>query len=105
MQFESDSVVEERQFMDTIWAAIYRLYGEYGASLTNLAPISFDGANKQAVLRANLAVVNDVRTAIASITSISGKASAVHVVAVSGTIKGLREKTSTWFYKPKRPYS
>jgi RNase P/RNase MRP subunit POP5 len=95
MQFESESVVEERQFMDTIWAAIYRLYGEYGASLTNLAPISFDGVSKRAVLRANLTVVDNVRTAIVSITSISGKPSAVHVVAVSGTIKGLREKAST----------
>ena len=94
LHFEADHAIEEREFIDTVWAAIYRLYGEYGASHTSLAPISFDGANKRAILRANLTVVDDVRTAIASITSISGKPSAVHVVAVSGTIKGLREKTS-----------
>jgi len=94
MQFEATDTVEEREFMDTVWGAIYKLYGEHGASLTSLAPISFDGVSKRAVLRANLTVVDNVRTAVASITSISGKASAVHVVAVSGTIKGLREKTS-----------
>ena len=95
MQIESDSTIEERQFIDTVWAAIYKLYGEQGASLTNLSPISFDGASQRAIMRANLTVVDNVRTAIALITSISGKASAVHVVAISGTIKGLREKTSS----------
>ena len=95
MQFESDSTIEEREFIDNVWAAIYKLYGEQGASLTNLAPISFNGASKQAIMRANLTVVDNVRTAIASITSISGKASAIHVIAISGTIKGLREKTSS----------
>jgi len=80
--------------MDTIWGALYKLYGEYGASQARLALISFDGERKQAILRASLDVVDNVRTAIASITSISDKPVAVHVLAVSGTVKALHGKVA-----------
>ena len=90
LQLDTDCSIAEREFMDAVWAAVTRLYGEYGASLAGLAFISYDSEGKLAVLRANLAVVNDVRAALATITSIGGKAVAVHVLGVSGTIKGLR---------------
>ena len=47
---------------------------------------------KLAVVRVNLTVVNNVRAALATITSIAGKDAAVHVLAVSGTIKALSKQ-------------
>ncbi len=79
--------------MDGVWGALIRLYGEYGASLASLALISYDAETKRMILRTNLQVADNVRSAIASITSISGNAVAVHVTAISGTIKALRENS------------
>jgi len=92
LEYEVDGAIEEHAFMATIWAAFYKLYGEHGASLANLAPINFDCGDKKAIIRTNLAVVDNIRTAIASITFLAGKPIAVHVTAVSGTIRGLIKK-------------
>jgi RNase P/RNase MRP subunit POP5 len=93
LQLDADSAFGEREFMESVWGALTRLYGEYGASLASLALISFDSEGKRAVLRANLSVVDNVRAALASVTSVAGVAVAVHVLAVSGTIKALRENS------------
>ncbi len=78
--------------MDAVWGAVVKLHGEYGASLTSLSLIDYDEEEKMAVVRTSLAAVNLVRASLASITSMAGKETAVHVLAVSGTIKALREK-------------
>jgi RNase P/RNase MRP subunit POP5 len=78
--------------MDAVWSAVAKLYGEYGASLTSLALINYDVEKKTAVIRTSLTTVNLVRTSLASITSLAGRESAMHVLAVSGTIKALRKK-------------
>jgi RNase P/RNase MRP subunit POP5 len=85
-------VPSEKEVMDTIWGALTQIYGEYVASLTNLALINFDVEQKLAVVRVNLTVANNFRAAIATITSIAGKDVAVHVLAVSGTIKALSKQ-------------
>ena len=78
--------------MDAVWHAVTQLYGEYGASLTSMALIDYDVEQKLAIVRTNLPTVDNLRTALASITSISGKQAAVHIIAVSGTIKALYVK-------------
>jgi RNase P/RNase MRP subunit POP5 len=78
--------------MDTVWSAVAKLYGEYGASLTNLSLIEYDVENKTGIIRTSLATVNLVRASLASILSVAGKEVAVHVFAVSGTVKALRGK-------------
>jgi RNase P/RNase MRP subunit POP5 len=78
--------------MDFVWGAISKLYGEYGASLTNLSLIDYDAEKKTAVIRVALASVDMVRTSLSSITSVANKEAAVHVLAVSGTIKALCKK-------------
>lgn len=93
LKIDSKSPISERDLADGVWSALIRLYGEYGASLASLALISYDPEAKKAVLRTNLQVADNVRSAIASITSISGNALAVHVTAISGTIKSLRENS------------
>jgi RNase P/RNase MRP subunit POP5 len=78
--------------MDAVWSAVTKLYGEYGASLTGLALIDYNVEKKTAVIRTALATVGIVRASLASITSVANMEAAVHVVAVSGTIKALYEK-------------
>ena len=92
LQLECDGVPSEREFIDSVWSAVTRLYGEVGASLTGLALISFDVERKVAVVRVCLAALGIVRASLAAITSVSGKEAAVHVLGVSGTLKALYAK-------------
>jgi ribonuclease P/MRP protein subunit POP5 len=89
VQLECESLPSEREFMDTVWAAVTKLYGEVGASLTGLALINFDGARKIFVIRSSLLSLSVVRASLASVTGVSGKAASMHVLAVSGTLKAL----------------
>jgi ribonuclease P/MRP protein subunit POP5 len=94
LQLETDSLPADREFMDAVWFAVIKLYGEFGASLTSLALISFDCERKSAVIRSNLVAVENVRTALATIITLGGKEAAVHVLGVSGTIKALHKNLS-----------
>ena len=89
LQLECEGFPSEREFMDAVWAAVTRLYGEVGASLTGLALINFDVERKVAVVRSSLASLPSVRASLASVTSVAGGEASVHVLAVSGTIKAL----------------
>ena len=92
LQVDSDGAPTPKEFMDAVWSAVTKLYGEYGASLTSLTLIDYNAEKRIAVIRIALATVGMVRTSLASIMSIANREAAVHVVAVSGTIKSLREK-------------
>jgi RNase P/RNase MRP subunit POP5 len=94
---DGDAVSNRREFMDAVWGAVTRLFGEYGASMTGLALIDYDVEGRTAVLRTSLETLSLVRASLASIASLAGSEAAVHVLAVSGTIKALHKKT------PKQP--
>lgn len=79
------------EFFDAVWKSILRLYGEHGCSTVILSLMSFDG-EKSAILRTTHTSLELVRTALASMTRIGGKPTAVHVSKVSGTLKALRKK-------------
>jgi ribonuclease P/MRP protein subunit POP5 len=89
LQLEYEGVPDEREIMDAVWAAVTKLYGEVGASLTGLALINFDVERKVAVIRTSLASLPSVRASLASVTSVAGKEASMHVLAVSGTLKAL----------------
>jgi len=93
LQLECEGVPAERELMDAIWAAVTKLYGEVGASLTGLTLIDFDVERKVAVVRVSLAALGMVKASLATVTSIAGKEAAVHVLAVSGTLKALYANT------------
>ena len=92
VQIDFDGALSQLDFLDAVWAAVKRLFGEFGASQTGLALIDFNEESRTSIIRVSLATLQQVRAAIASITRISGKDAAVHVIAVSGTVKSLREK-------------
>ena len=89
LRLECDGLPSEREFMDAVWTAVTKLYGEVGASLTGLSLINFDAENKIFVVRTSLASLNIVRASLAAVTTVAGKASSLNVLAISGTLKAL----------------
>lgn len=77
------------EFMNAVWGAVTELYGEYGASRAGLTMINYDTERKVATIRVLNAALDMIRAALASITKIGEKHVAVHVLAVSGTLKAL----------------
>ena len=92
LTIDSEGMFGSREFMSAVWDAVLRLYGECGASRTGLALIDYDAEKKLAILRTVHTAVDMVRAALVSITKIRDKPVAVHVLAVSGTIKALSKK-------------
>ena len=89
---DSDEMFGSREFTSAVWDAVLRLYGECGTSQTGLALIDYNAEKKLAILRTVHTTVDMVRAALASITRIHDKPVAIHVLAVSGTIKALSKK-------------
>jgi len=92
LAIDSGVVFDSREFMDAVWGAVGKLYGEYGASKSGLTMIDYDAEQGFAVIRVSLVAIDMARAALASMTRIGDKPIAVHVVSVSGTIKALYEK-------------
>lgn len=92
LKIDSDEAFSSKEFIDAVWGAVSKLYGEYGASQTGLALIDYDMEKKFALVRTAHKAVKMVRTAIASITKIGNKPATIHVLTVSGTIKALYKK-------------
>ncbi len=61
-------------------------------ALTSLSLVDYDVEKRYAVIRVSLVSLNMVRASLASITSMASRDAAVHVLAVSGTIKSLHER-------------
>lgn len=91
IQIESQFSIQNRTFINAIWESVTKLYGEYGASQTNLSLIDYDSKNKQAIIRTNLSSLNLVRSSLVTITSINGGLVSLHVLSISGTIKALKK--------------
>lgn len=89
---DSIETFSSSELMDAVWNAVSKLFGEYGASQTSLSLITYDEKEKLAIIRTWHKTLEMVRAALASMTQIGNKQLAVHVLAVSGTIKGLRDK-------------
>lgn len=68
LEIECVERVDGREFLDAVWGAVVRLYGEYGASKAGLSLIDYDVGGGFAVLRVSHLCVDMVRVALASIT-------------------------------------
>jgi RNase P/RNase MRP subunit POP5 len=89
LQLESEASPSEKEFSDVVWGSVTKLYGEFGASQSGLALVNYDEERKIAVIRVWLSALPSVRASLALITHLHEKDAAVHVLAISGTIKSL----------------
>jgi RNase P/RNase MRP subunit POP5 len=94
LEIDSGELFDSREFMDAVWSAVLKLYGEYGASRAGLTLIDYDMEKRFAVIRTVHTAVNMVRTALASMTRIGNKPVAIHILRVSGTIRSLYKKAT-----------
>ena len=92
LRVESDQNVNERDLIGAVWKAVLNLFGEYGASQTNLRLIRYDRERSYMIIHCSHLALENVRTSIASITELLGKSAVLHVIGVSGTLRGLRKK-------------
>jgi len=95
LKIDSIESFSSKEIVDAVWDAVLKLFGEYGASQTGLRLIDYDVEGKTAIIRTAHTTLNMVRAAIATITNINDKPLALHVIAVSGTIKALYTKCKT----------
>jgi len=92
LKVEGEEPLSERDLVRAIWNSILQLFGEYGASQTNLYLIEFNPESGYAILRCSHKAVDMVRASVAAITKVNEKSVAIHVVRVSGTLRALRKK-------------
>jgi ribonuclease P/MRP protein subunit POP5 len=91
----SEQTVTEKAVMNAVWKAIFQLFGEYGASQTDLSLMEADPERNYSVVSCSHKSLERTRASIASITEINGRPAEVHVIGVSGTLRALRKKVST----------
>jgi len=94
VEIDSPEPFNSHEFMDAVWGTVSQLFGEYGASQASLSLVDYDTTKKLAVVRTWHKTLEMVRTALTSITHIGNKPVALHVLAVSGTLKALRRKSA-----------
>ena len=92
LEVDSSEKFGSKEFMDAVWNAVSKLFGEYGASQAGLALIDYDADRRLVVIRAAHAALDMVCAALASIIKIQDKPVAIRVLRVSGTIRTLYKK-------------
>jgi len=90
----SEQSISKRDVMDAVWNAVLQLFGEYGASQTNLTFIEYNQEKSWGIVRCSHKAVEMVRASVASVIEINGKSVAIDVLGVSGTLKALRKRVS-----------
>lgn len=92
MRVDSERVFAERELMNSVWSAVFRLFGECGASKTGLSLVGVSEDGRTFFLRCFHDALETVRASVASVTTVGGAEAALRVVGVSGTLKALRRR-------------
>lgn len=88
----SEQSISKRDVVDAVWNAVLQLFGEYGASQTNLTFIEYNSEKNWGIVRCSHRALEMVRASVASVTEINGKPVAIDVLGVSGTLEALRKR-------------
>ena len=94
VKVESNGEVKKEDLFYAIWNNVLRLFGEYGASQTDLRLIEYSPEDNLAVIRCSHKSLPMVKASITCVTRIGRESAALHIQLVSGTLKSLRRKLS-----------
>ena len=86
----TESDVSREEFIREIFAATGSLYGDIGSSECGLRLLDF--GEQKGIIRCSHMMTERSRAALATITSIGGQRAIVHVLGISGTVKGATQK-------------
>ena len=92
VKIDGNSAVKKEDIYKAVWNSILRLFGEYGASQTDLRIIDYNSESRQAVLRCSHKALPIVKASIPCVTQIDGRPAAIHISLISGTLKSLKRK-------------
>lgn len=92
VQVEGARPRNARELEELVLNAILRLSGELGASSATIKIIEYDAERGVGIIRCPHLRMGLVRAALASITALDGRPTALHVVDVSGTLRALRKR-------------
>lgn len=92
LRVRGGEALDTRRVVEAVRNAVFQLYGEYGASRTQLVYVAFDAEKDYVVLRCSLKTLEMVRAAIAAVMHVDGADVAFHTVGVSGSLRALRQK-------------
>ncbi|MBS7606722.1 MAG: Rpp14/Pop5 family protein [Candidatus Bathyarchaeia archaeon] len=98
IKIDCDGVPGERDFQNALWSGIMRLFGEYGASQTDISMIEYNRDAGYAIVRCQHKALPMVRAAIPTITKVGDKSVVLHVLLTSGTLKALRKGVQKYLY-------
>ncbi|MEM3585910.1 MAG: Rpp14/Pop5 family protein [Candidatus Jordarchaeaceae archaeon] len=85
----SEKAFSAEDIVHCIWRTLLNLFGEVGGSRTNFWLIDYSG-NGNGILRCTHKSVDIMKSVLAAIYELNGSQLIVHVLGVSGTIKGSR---------------
>jgi ribonuclease P/MRP protein subunit POP5 len=82
--------VSREELLREIFAATGSLFGDIGSSECGLRLLDFE--KQKGILRCSHMMAERSRAALATITSIGGQRAIVHVLGISGTVRGATQK-------------
>lgn len=97
LKIDGEKLPDEKDFLNALRSSIIRLFGEFGASQTEVFLVEYNPEIKYAIVRCSHKSLSMVRAAIAAITRIAEKSVSIHVLLVSGTLRALRRRIQNIF--------
>ena len=88
----SKNSIKEQEVVRAITGSILKMFGDVGASKTNVWLIEYDSKTKNGIVRCSHKAVETVVASITTITKIGEQNAAFIVKGVSGTIKKAKGK-------------
>ncbi|UCE43949.1 MAG: ribonuclease P [Candidatus Bathyarchaeota archaeon] len=95
LKITGEQSVSREDLLNTLWDSTIQLFGEYGASQTDLRLTRYDSEGNHAIIRCSHKTLEMTKAAVASITEIDGRPVAIHIQRVSGTLKALLKQRRT----------
>lgn len=83
--------LDERAVNEALKETFLSLYGSLGVAKQRLQLIEFNAANAKAIVRCALPCLNEVKAGLLFLKEIDGKKAVPSVVAVSGSLRKVRE--------------